>query len=73
MTMQESVRFVCTPSDKLILDMLAESDAVQHGGRASLSTTMRRLIRQEARRRNLVVPVTATEPDEIEEEAGEPV
>ena len=68
-TMKESVRFVCTPSDKLTLDMLAEHDAGRHGGKASLSTTLRRLIHQEARQRGLVVKVTATEV----EEAGEPV
>lgn len=69
MTMRESVRFVCTPSDKLVLELLAEHDAGRHGGKASLSTTLRRLIHQEARERGLVVKVTATEV----EEAGEPV
>ena len=69
MTMRESVRFVCTPSDKLVLEALAEHDAGRHGGKASLSTTLRRLIHQEARQRGLVVNVAATEA----EEAGEPM
>lgn len=70
MTMRESVRFVCTPGDKLVLEVLAEDDAERHGGKASLSTTLRRLIRHEARQRGLVVDVTAVEVEEDEEPAA---
>ena len=59
--MEESVRFVCTPSDRLMLDMVAASDAQEMGSRPSLSATLRRLIRDEARRRGVVIDVEVSE------------
>ena len=59
--MEESVRFVCTPADRLVLDLVAEADVHDAGGRPSISATLRRMIREEGKRRGVVIDMEMTE------------
>ena len=59
MELTESVRFVLTELDKSLLSAIAKQD-----GDASMSSTIRRLIRREARQRGLDVMVLSVDPIE---------
>jgi hypothetical protein len=48
----EWIRLVATPTDKALLDAIQAANMDD-----SLSATVRRLIRQEAKRRNIVAPL----------------
>lgn len=50
MNLTESIRFVATEQDKTVLNQLAQQD-----GDTSMSATIRRLIRNEAKRRGIDV------------------
>lgn len=56
----ETVRFMATPSDRALLEEIAQQD-----GDASMSATIRKLIRVEAARRGIQVPTETTEPDAV--------
>jgi hypothetical protein len=62
--MTEWIRLVATPEDKALLDAITRQD-----GAAGFSTTVRRLIRDEATRRNIAPASYATAQPQPEQAA----
>lgn len=57
MNLTESIRFVATEQDRALLDRIAKQD-----GDSSMSATIRRLIRNEAKQRGIEVVEVGSQP-----------